>query len=72
MRHSSLWGDPAPPRQREAGAIGATEGTAPARAGLVLAALILVAGVANLDLSVANVALPDIGGTSTRRRPRWT
>ena len=34
---------------------------APARAGLVLAALILVAGVANLNLSVANVALPDIG-----------
>jgi MFS family permease len=34
---------------------------APARAGLVLASLILVAGVANLNLSVANVALPDIG-----------
>jgi MFS transporter, DHA2 family, multidrug resistance protein len=34
---------------------------APARASLVLAALILVAGVANLNLSVANVALPDIG-----------
>src|SRR4051812_43511410 len=34
---------------------------APARAGLVLIALILVAGVANLNLSVANVALPDIG-----------
>ncbi len=34
---------------------------APARAGLVLGALILVAGVANLNLSVANVALPDIG-----------
>jgi MFS transporter, DHA2 family, multidrug resistance protein len=34
---------------------------APNRAGLVLAALILVAGVANLNLSVANVALPDIG-----------
>src|SRR6187431_1315385 len=34
---------------------------APQRAGLVLAALILVAGVANLNLSVANVALPDIG-----------
>jgi DHA2 family multidrug resistance protein-like MFS transporter len=38
----------------------ATE-TAPERAGLVLVALILVAGVANLNLSVANVALPDIG-----------
>src|SRR5690349_7904067 len=36
-------------------------GDAPARAGLVLTALILVAGVANLNLSVANVALPDIG-----------
>src|SRR6187455_2887466 len=36
-------------------------GEAPARAGLVLAALIIVAGVANLNLSVANVALPDIG-----------
>jgi DHA2 family multidrug resistance protein-like MFS transporter len=34
---------------------------APDRAGLVLIALILVAGVANLNLSVANVALPDIG-----------
>jgi MFS family permease len=34
---------------------------APSRAGLVLAALIVVAGVANLNLSVANVALPDIG-----------
>ena len=35
--------------------------TAPPRAGLVLVALILVAGVANLNLSVANVALPSIG-----------
>src|SRR6476661_9382179 len=34
---------------------------APARAGLVLVSLILVAAVANLNLSVANVALPDIG-----------
>ena len=33
----------------------------PKRAGLVLATLILVAGVANLNLAVANVALPDIG-----------
>jgi EmrB/QacA subfamily drug resistance transporter len=33
----------------------------PARAALVLIALIVVAGVANLNLSVANVALPDIG-----------
>src|SRR3954454_24653325 len=35
--------------------------TAPLRAGLVLVALILVAGVANVNLSVANVALPTIG-----------
>ena len=34
--------------------------TAPARAGLVLASLILVAAVANLNLAVANVALPSI------------
>jgi DHA2 family multidrug resistance protein-like MFS transporter len=37
------------------------ESSSPRRAGLVLAALILVAGVANLNLAVANVALPDIG-----------
>jgi MFS family permease len=35
--------------------------TAPARAGVVLISLILVAAVANLNLAVANVALPDIG-----------
>jgi len=35
--------------------------TAPAHQGLVLGALILVAAVANLNLAVANVALPDIG-----------
>ncbi len=35
--------------------------TKPARAGAVLGVLILVAAVANLNLSVANVALPDIG-----------
>ena len=33
----------------------------PERAGAVLATLILVAAVANLNLAVANVALPDIG-----------
>src|SRR6187455_3602791 len=33
----------------------------PKRAGLVLVALILVAAVANLNLAVANVALPSIG-----------
>src|SRR5262245_19237184 len=37
------------------------KGTAPERAGLVLLALILVAAVANLNLAVANVALPSIG-----------
>jgi MFS transporter, DHA2 family, multidrug resistance protein len=35
--------------------------TAPARAGLVLISLIVVAAVANLNLAVANVALPSIG-----------
>ncbi|WP_345353103.1 MFS transporter [Rhodococcus olei] len=40
----------------------ATQGDArPARSRFVLAALILVAAVANLNLAVANVALPDIG-----------
>ncbi len=34
---------------------------APARSGMVPISLILVAAVANLNLSVANVALPDIG-----------
>jgi MFS transporter, DHA2 family, multidrug resistance protein len=34
---------------------------APPRAKIVLATLILVAGVANINLAVANVALPDIG-----------
>ena len=40
---------------------GDTNQQAPPKAGMVLVALILVAGVANLNLSVANVALPDIG-----------
>lgn len=35
--------------------------TAPHRSGLVLTALILVAAVANLNLAVANVALPSVG-----------
>ena len=43
------------------GATGAEASTQPTRAGLVLLALITVAGVANLNLSVANVALPSIG-----------
>jgi EmrB/QacA subfamily drug resistance transporter len=37
------------------------ESAAPSRAPLVLISLILVAAVANLNLAVANVALPDIG-----------
>src|SRR3954452_20649377 len=37
------------------------QSTAPDRAKVVLLALILVAAVANLNLAVANVALPDIG-----------
>src|SRR4029077_5350234 len=36
-------------------------GSGPQNAGLVLGSLILVAAVANLNLSVANVALPSIG-----------
>lgn len=50
-------------RRAQAPAAGAQKGAggaAPARAGLVLATLILVATVANLNLSVANVALPSI------------
>jgi DHA2 family multidrug resistance protein-like MFS transporter len=39
---------------------GAARPDAPARAGLVLGTLILVAAVANLNLAVANVALPSI------------
>jgi MFS transporter, DHA2 family, multidrug resistance protein len=39
----------------------AESASAPGRAGLVLLALILVAAVANLNLAVANTALPDIG-----------
>src|SRR4029453_1947794 len=39
----------------------AGSGAQPARAGLVLISLIAVAAVANLNLSVANVALPSIG-----------
>ncbi len=42
-------------------AAGQAGSTAPDRAGLVLLSLILVAAVANLNLAVANVALPSIG-----------
>jgi DHA2 family multidrug resistance protein-like MFS transporter len=38
-----------------------TGGTTPPNAGVVLGSLILVAAVANLNLAVANVALPSIG-----------
>jgi len=42
-------------------AAGPSASSSPARSGLVLVALILVAAVANLNLAVANVALPSIG-----------
>jgi EmrB/QacA subfamily drug resistance transporter len=38
-----------------------SDGHAPANAGVILGTLILAAAVANLNLTVANVALPDIG-----------
>jgi EmrB/QacA subfamily drug resistance transporter len=43
------------------GPAGAPASGGPPRGGVVLATLILVAAVANLNLAVANVALPDIG-----------
>jgi MFS transporter, DHA2 family, multidrug resistance protein len=47
---------------KSAGSGTATEtSAAPRRGGLVLISLIVVAAVANLNLAVANVALPDIG-----------
>ena len=48
---------------QQGGAVSSTgvEAGAPARGTLVLVTLILVAAVANLNLAVANVALPDIG-----------
>jgi MFS family permease len=52
-------GDDKVPGARAAGADDTTTG--PERGGLVLSSLILVAAVANLNLSVANVALPSIG-----------
>ena len=51
----------AAPRTEVTASPSATAGQAPDKAGLVLLSLILVAAVANLNLSVANVALPDIG-----------
>jgi DHA2 family multidrug resistance protein-like MFS transporter len=55
----SAMGDGAAPRAGTAAAVPASN--APERSGLVLTSLILVAAVANLNLSVANVALPSIG-----------
>jgi len=52
---------PAAPTSETADGAVEAPSTSPARAGLVLVALILVAAVANLNLAVANVALPDIG-----------
>jgi EmrB/QacA subfamily drug resistance transporter len=49
--------------------VGVSDPTAPARPGVVLIALILVAAVANLNLSVANVALPDIGAAFDASQP---
>ena len=70
-------GSPAPPGSRRVAGLddgqgdmsataaatskGAQPSTVPERGGLVLLSLILVAAVANLNLSVANVALPSIG-----------
>jgi MFS transporter, DHA2 family, multidrug resistance protein len=48
------------PSEQAAAQVGTGSG-APQRAGLVLTALILGAAVANLNLAVANVALPSIG-----------
>ena len=45
----------------QAATVNRPAGSGPARGGLVLLALIFVAAVANLNLAVANVALPDIG-----------
>jgi len=45
----------------DAAAVDPHASSGPARAGLVLTSLILVAAVANLNLAVANVALPSIG-----------
>jgi DHA2 family multidrug resistance protein-like MFS transporter len=47
--------------ESDAEAVRSETDAAPARAQLVLIALILVAAVANLNLAVANVALPSIG-----------
>ncbi len=57
-------GEDGPVNDRPAGdpaGTGQARSAAPERAPLVLVTLIMVATVANLNLSVANVALPDIG-----------
>ena len=59
-RRTSMAGPGASPHEQPAGGT-AEASTSPARAGLVLLSLILVAAVANLNLAVANVALPEIG-----------
>lgn len=59
--HDSAPSPPADPAAESAAAPPTIASVAPARAGLILAALILVAGVANINLSIANVALPSIG-----------
>ena len=51
----------AAPAKPAGGAAAAGDSSAPAKAGLVLGTLILVAAVANLPLAMANVALPSIG-----------
>jgi EmrB/QacA subfamily drug resistance transporter len=56
MRHRASHSGPA----TSAGATGAAASGSPPRGGLVLATLILGAAVANLNMSVANVALPTI------------
>ena len=48
-------------RPRASASGGGARSAAPPRAGLVLIALILAAAIANLNLAVANVALPTIG-----------
>jgi MFS transporter, DHA2 family, multidrug resistance protein len=51
----------APPAKPPTSTAAPAAGEGPARAGLVLTSLILVAAVANLPLAMANVALPSIG-----------
>src|SRR5512136_1207409 len=51
----------AAPAKAAGGAAAAGLSSAPAKAGMVLGTLILVAAVANLPLAMANVALPSIG-----------